>query len=104
MWAAVPSLYESLAKARLEVIDGEVGRGGEGRARGSELMIRMTLWSSTSLTDLAPGRAISVTPQALRPAHIPLKHARPVDDATGDDEPCRCGKRSRGRVKETQNG
>jgi transposase-like protein len=28
-------------------------RGGEGRARGSELMVRMTLWSYTTLTDSA---------------------------------------------------
>ncbi len=40
-----------LAKARLEVIEG--ARGGEGRARRSELMIRMTLWNYTSLKDSA---------------------------------------------------
>ena len=32
---------------------GRGGRGGEGRARGGELMIRMTLWNYTTLTDSA---------------------------------------------------
>jgi hypothetical protein len=44
---------DSLAKARLEVIEGEGSQGGEWRARRSELSVRMTLWSYTTLTDLA---------------------------------------------------
>ena len=50
-----------------------------------------------------PGPGEFCTPQALA-RRTSLKHARPVDDATEDDEPCRCGKRSRGRVNEAQNG
>jgi hypothetical protein len=42
---------DSRAKARLEVIAGEAVEEVKGRARRSELMIRMTLWSYTILTD-----------------------------------------------------
>jgi hypothetical protein len=44
---------ESLAKARVEVIEGEAVEEVMGRARGGELMIRMALWSYTTYTDSA---------------------------------------------------
>jgi hypothetical protein len=43
---------ESLAKARLDVIEGEMVEEVRGRARRSELKIRITLWSYTTLTDV----------------------------------------------------
>ena len=62
-WAVVRRYMspESLAKARLEVIEDEADRGGEERARRSELMIRMTLWNYTSLTDSAGPQYLLVT-------------------------------------------
>jgi hypothetical protein len=41
---------ESLAKARLEVIDGEAEEGG---ATSQRAVVRITLWSCTTLTDVA---------------------------------------------------
>jgi hypothetical protein len=51
-WAMVRRYVspESLAKARLEVIDGDALEEVRGEARCSELMLRMTLWSYTTLT------------------------------------------------------
>jgi hypothetical protein len=45
---------DSLAKARLEVIEGEAAEEVKGGARRGDLTIRMTLWSYTTLTDVAP--------------------------------------------------
>src|SRR6266545_6094583 len=46
------------------------GRGGEGRARRSELMVRMTLWNYTSLTDSALLRSGSETWGPVLPDNV----------------------------------
>jgi hypothetical protein len=65
-WAVVRRYMsaESLAKARLDLIEG--GRGGEGRARRSELMVRMTLWNYTNLSAVADWKSSN----ARRPLNV----------------------------------